>query len=622
MKNNISDAAKRNILTLFNVALPGALLDFHTVNSYAIRLGYLVHPDACTAETLAWLKCQMINYNSTFYKSWNDVTSKTRLELAIDQILHYATTYGTGFTSPCVYMPNDGEDIPQFEYDKFKVIMPATYDEVFERVMTMLNSGIALKPETVEILCTYIREYADSVDSVAFTNQFNIDEVNNKEARIVLYDMFKMSPKDKFELIRYMVYKATNSAVVIKDRATLNKIRNNSAAFDFRCLNAEQLKELASIFYRYKDIILMFKNPTNSKVINKIRRMATKYHTPMTVGYWEQFINNPGGYEETYEKSAELTNFKIVTLLQAINEKCMIGYGDKKMYLIRNGKCFVKPNEQVSNKVATMYVDAFRALQDRLIENLRQKAGAVRLPKGLNLVCPTSEKNFIGNIPLGSSFDMGEHSIVGIHWDNQCGTYDFDLHYSGVDGTNIGWCASYYRSRFLNDRTSHNVIYSGDVTYPDPEATELMYMAKDIPNGIINACRYSGTPDSQFKFFFATEDLADKKVYNYMVDPTKINVETMVTSKIRETLLGVVADGRFYFSDIQTGDGRIPTNRTASATDFYNIFVRKANAAIDLKYILEQAGFIILNDDEEAVDDIKVYNLQELSKDTIINLFA
>ena len=100
------------LIKLFNVALVENIVSkdmFKTVNQLASRVGYFVHPDVCNEFVLAFLKEQTINPNATFYKNWEDVTSKTRLELALDQVFHYLTTYGTDFALGNGYVSNDGE---------------------------------------------------------------------------------------------------------------------------------------------------------------------------------------------------------------------------------------------------------------------------------------------------------------------------------------------------------------------------------------------------------------------------------------------------------------------------------------------------------------------------------
>ena len=81
------------LIGMFNAALSNEKrLDFNMVNNEAMKRGFIVHPDACTQSVLDYLKTLDINVNATFYKEWSDILSKSRFELFIDQIIHYATT--------------------------------------------------------------------------------------------------------------------------------------------------------------------------------------------------------------------------------------------------------------------------------------------------------------------------------------------------------------------------------------------------------------------------------------------------------------------------------------------------------------------------------------------------
>ena len=110
------------LIKLFNVALVENIPSndmFKTVNQLAAQVGYFVHPDVCNESVLAFLKDQTINLNATFYKNWQDVISKTRLELALDQVFHYLTTYGTSFSFGNGYVPNDEENnAPAIEFKR------------------------------------------------------------------------------------------------------------------------------------------------------------------------------------------------------------------------------------------------------------------------------------------------------------------------------------------------------------------------------------------------------------------------------------------------------------------------------------------------------------------------
>lgn len=72
-------------------------VNYVEINNIAIKHGFLVPKELC----YEWLKILLYdlpeNYNSTFYKSWKSVTEKSRLELLLDQMIHYASTYGTNY---------------------------------------------------------------------------------------------------------------------------------------------------------------------------------------------------------------------------------------------------------------------------------------------------------------------------------------------------------------------------------------------------------------------------------------------------------------------------------------------------------------------------------------------
>ena len=88
------------LVKLFNMSIedPKSTVDYVTLNNAAMQVGYIVHPLAANTATKQFIQSVKGNINSTFYKNWEDITSKTRFELFIDQILHYVTTYGSNFT--------------------------------------------------------------------------------------------------------------------------------------------------------------------------------------------------------------------------------------------------------------------------------------------------------------------------------------------------------------------------------------------------------------------------------------------------------------------------------------------------------------------------------------------
>lgn len=64
-------------------------VNYVEINNIAIKHGFLVPKELC----YEWLEILLAdlpeNYNSTFYKSWKSVVEKSRLELLLDQMIHY-----------------------------------------------------------------------------------------------------------------------------------------------------------------------------------------------------------------------------------------------------------------------------------------------------------------------------------------------------------------------------------------------------------------------------------------------------------------------------------------------------------------------------------------------------
>lgn len=634
------------LITMFNVmpkADESTKRSFEEVNAESAKYGWIIHPDCCSTIALNWVKKEAkTNYNKTFYAKWEDITSKTRFELLIDQLRHYASTYGTDFTQGNGYVPNQNADV-EIPYNSFKVIMPATDQEIYDRCVKMLQSGIALESETLNVIIEYITEN-DRFEKYGL----DIDSVKNKEAIIMLMDKTGKFCKDPFNMIRYFVFKATGKAMLIKDKRTIQTIKENANKVDFTKLTDEQRHALASIFYRFKPLFLAFKQAknastsvfkneafkkaaaklkasvsgkeSNASVINQIRRLAVTDHKPFHAGFWETVIAEKKDLSVLTSKLAanEITNYKKITLMQAILAKLQNASG--KMYVIRNGKMWVKENCKANDQSMTSYLmSVYHELERSLVDSLKAKACTVRYPKNVNLTVPTSEKNFIGNYPFGTSVDMGDsHNVVGIYWRNEWGTRDFDLHMYDLEGHSYGW-----NSSFTNKNNS--IIFSGDITNAEPEATELFYISSNAPDGKISVSQYNGNPKSQFKLFIAKEDMKSKLSSNgyrrtsgaVMCDPNNVLAEFIIPiDNERDKQCALIVDNKVFLMDLTQGGGRVP-NHKYSAVYLENL-KNKCRTFIDLKPILMKAGFTFVEDEDADVE----LDLTQLSKDTLIDLFA
>ena len=619
-----------DLVKLFNISIEDSRneVDYVTLNNSAMQVGYIVHPDACNLATQQFIQSISGNVNSTFYQNWEDVTSKTRFELFIDQLLHYVTTYGTDFACEGNgYVPNTTPVGPVYIslFKDYKVIMPCTEEDVYNRCMDMLTSGIAMKQATIETIVDYVVEYVTENDLLT-TGEFDIDDIANREALTLLCDELGIAPNKKFDLFRYIMYKTTGSTLIIKNKPTINAIIRSNTQFDFNTLSDRQLIGLASIFYRFKPLFLAFKKTCtggayystpitsrNAHVINKIRRMAPKYHTPLAESVMTTMLGKARDSTVISETAAQMNTFQIVRLMNTIIER-LNRTDEKAMYIVRNGKMFVKDAKSYDGMI-TYYATVFNILKNELVSRLSEKATYVKYPKNMVLACPTSEKNFVGDLPFGTYMDLQDSdSFIGIYWKEECGTHDFDLSVLNIDGIKVGWDSRYYSD-------NQDVVYSGDMTSARPEATEIMLFKKGATDGSVMVNRYNGRDGSKFRFFGGVEPNM-KLRRNYMVDPNFIKFSADVVSDTVEQTIGLLNDGRFYVMALGSGNSIVSFHKGSKQNERYYASVLKAQSYLKLNYILSAAGFIDVDSVEELPKDAQILDLTQMSRDTLINLFS
>lgn len=598
------------LIKMFHVALSDEKkVDFKTLNEKAILSGYIVHPDACTESVLEFIEQQYTDPNSTFYKTWEDITSKNRLELFIDQIVHYASTYGTDFTDT-PYIPNNREsDIPDLK--NYKLILPITRKELIKKCVDTLSSKIALKSETVMILCDFLCE--EKIDT------YIIDSLANKEA--ICYLCFKLNflPKDKFNLFRYIIYQTTGSLLIIKNKELIDKIAYSPNKFDFNVLSEEQLIVLSSIFFRFKELFLAFKKRSiygketnNAPIINKLRRLAKKHHQPLKESIWNHiFSGNPEDALYITSHIEELSTFKIVSLMQL----CLIKLQEPEnnLYLIRNQKIFLR--EGYKPHVSKKYVkDLYTFLNKELISRISKKLSSFdhkftfKSSPYFHVSCPTSEKNFIGNYPFGTYYDLSNHNYICCYWRNEWGVNDLDLSFCDARGFKIGWNAEY---------NENGLLYSGDMTTANPEATEIIYFSKEPVKGIVKVNEFSGNEKYSFRMLFGQEEIKDLK-RNYMIDPNSIKFSVDIDSAYNENIIGIVGNNRFILSNINSGNA-IVSKVDPNGEKLMNSLLLKTCSSIPLDGILREAGAKEVDVSyKESVD----LDLTQLNKDDLIKLFS
>ena len=215
-------------------------------------------------------------------------------------------------------------------------------------------------------------------------------------------------------------------------------------------------------------------------------------------------------------------------------------------YVIRNGKAWYKGT--INRKVLPVILNELLLV----IVNKVPKDKKVFLPKGIELAMPMSEKNFIGDIPLGSYVQCNDkNTMIGIYWRNEWGARDLDLHVKTIDGKLFGWNTNF---------NSGDITYSGDMTNAEPEATEIMWFKEKPIDSIIHVIRYTDNPIYKMRMFIAQEETTDF-VRGYMVDPNNVIYQSEITVENKSDItLGFFKEGKFYFHSCYVGNGNIPSD--------------------------------------------------------------
>jgi len=561
--------------------------------------------------------------NSSFHKSWKKIKEAGIEQLVFEQIVHYITTYGfekLGVYNPdSVYIPNEKLEIPHIDIDNINltVINGYTRAELKDKLLKLLSSGIALEKETI-----------NNVVDVALwleINEQDIGSIRNKEASIILYDNLNIVPANSIEFLRYIIYKSIEKTLIIKSKEVISEIKSKKNVgiiklFD-NYINIHGIEKLSEIFYRFKPIFLAFKtNPGLNKHINKIRRLAVKYHKPMREDYLNEITAKIKKGDPINERmlESELNRVNIFRKIRLANAlKFRTKYADAILYKIRNGKSYAKEfhfdNKEAADKVLSIVIDSIAIDIEGKVYGKK-----IYIPEYMNYALPATEKQFTGNFPSGSSVSLSGDMVFGINWKNVGkDRIDLDLSLMSAD-MKIGWDAFWRKE-------NSSILFSGDMTDATGEngASELFYI-KPIKNValIVFVNFYNFRSDLEVPFKILVAKKSDNTFgKNYMVDPNDVISIASSTINKKQKMLGIVIveDGKcmFHFAEAYLGKSITSTNLDYANNARKYLFNYHRNA-LGLGEILERAGAKIVKDKECDIN----LSPWDLEKDTIINLLT
>lgn len=560
--------------------------------------------------------------NQTFHKSWAKVRDASLEQLVIEQLLHYFTTYGFEalgiYEQNAVYVPGEQLNVPDLHDDiRLVVIRGYTRSEMKEKLLVLLASGVALHEETINDVLEVARFVGLSDEE--------IDQVRNKEVKAALYDALGRIPSNPTEFLRYVVYRATNKMLLIKNSASITAIKERDnldivSSFD-RYEQEFGLTRLAEIFYRFKPLFLAFR--TNSQLkqtINKIRRLAERHHQPMPEDplstVTAQLRHGQPALSDPFSQALETASlFRKIRLAYAL--KFRTTDADAIVYRIRNGTSYATTFD-FSNQADAK--EAYEVVLQSLTSDIARNVAGKKLfiPEGIHYGLPATEKQFTGHLPSGTSVKLTEDMVVGTHWENVSGhRIDLDLSLISPEVGKIGWDGS-YRSG------TNDILFSGDMTdAPQPQgASELFYMsqqARGIFLLVVNYFNFHPEREVPFKILVAHEKPGDPTTH-YTVDPNNIVALSRTTMNVKQKTLGMlVADETsctFYFAESNMGGSR--SARGGGYTELARKYLLHFYTnTIVLNDVLVAAGAKLVETTAEADIDLSP---ESIDKTTILNL--
>ena len=571
--------------------------------------------------------------NRGFYKSFETVADSTPQKILANKILHYMSTYGFEilgiFDRELVYIPNDALELPE-DAKPVKIFVVNAIDaaEIKSRVNNLIQSGAALAEETVN----------DLVTAVKFLGiKFKIDDVPNKEFAIRLCELLNILPEDPVQFLRCMIYIATDSTLLIKDAEKISAIKSSEKNFDeyfARYIEQNGIKKLASIFHRFKPLWLAFKSHSDylRGTINKMRKLADRYHKPLTPKFLEQVTSAKKiNIEQLKRELDKITTFRKVSLANAIIYRDAAP--ENIIYNIRNGKIFADDYR------GDLKFDAKKILDeiiDSIVEDIKPNVDGkkIYIPERFNYAVPVSEKKFVGNIPYGSSYTFEKNSVViGVHWfnivhENREVRTDLDLHLNS-EKIDIGWQNDFNDRNFINTK-ERKIIFSGDMTDAPIDkggATEAFFVGESITDEMfmVNLNYYNRLPFIGVPFKLVLADVTQENIdRKYLLDAHEIAFCVPSEISSGEMFLGFLSSDelgskKFYFFSRNMGN-RIVARTTDVTKKINSAMQTTAENFLSLNEILTRAGAIL---DDVTISDCDI-NLDpaEVTKDILLALLS
>lgn len=538
--------------------------------------------------------------NSTFYKRFSDVESRSELQLRFEQLAHYMSTYGQGYvgTEGHIYEPEFLKDVDMDVKHQLVYIDVITKDELANKVKTMLTSGIALSGDTQHNLMTIINEAKLDVDYV--------DKIANREFMCRLCEVEGLLPKNFDEFTRYLIYLTTGSTLLIKSKQTYQVVDgqlsfNSLPESRFNAyVKAFGITQVAKNITRYRKLYLIFRkhfSKSGKSELNKALKLSKKLYIPRKQSPLENVFD--ADFDEVAKAAKKAPIFKLIKIYNAVSQ--VNPQATARYFKIRNGKSYLKTDDFVDKVKMSKTTYLHNLLASILQERLGSKQDKVfYIPKGVNYAVPTSAKDFVGSLPYMSKYRFtGKKLSVGIAWEQSA---DLDLHAMTLDGQHVGWNSSF---------TGNGITFSGDMTQLNRYGYAAEFLEidpKKLTEPIIVTASYFNSRDKTVKFdVFSTGAPIDKSLNQGVAtqidgDSVLFHDEVSENDNSSKTLAVIIPsdDGGcdVVYTAINYGNVHVPSVSNATK-ELIKVLKNQANNTLMLQELIALLGGQVVSDKEE-----------------------
>jgi hypothetical protein len=528
--------AQRAALALFNVLVA----DAQELDVRHAKYGFVTNFKPSRAQ-LELLRATFKPINLTTLFSLTEATGDPDT-LLMKQILHYIEVYG--LDEPGLFKL----EVEGGKSTVIRFVKAATVAQLTELVAGLINTNAPIAD--VAPVALLVRELKVAYD---------VRTLANRELRVLLFNPLTDVFETGDDAVRWLCWRATMSALLIKDPATVAAVgafagpTENHAAI--QALLAAHTEKLAQVFNRHKRLLVPLKaaGPEARRLINRISHLSKSAHVPMETSPAKTVIARAAlGQSVDLARTSLRDKFRYLNLI----EYKLLGL-PTDAFNIRNGKVWTALERPILDPahLTRLKGQVLSALTDALAPLRGQ---GILLDEHVDYGLPISRKQALGNLPYGTTLSVARDRRIsfGIYWRNEWGASDLDLSAIDDSGERIGWgrAVSYGRE---------DVTFSGDVTDARNGACEFFTVDPSVAvrRGLmVNIFRGNETAQAEIIAGYPTmsgphgRDAASKVAESWQ-DQTLLREKVDLKSK--QTLLGFIRGDRFVLYSGRLGSSRV-----------------------------------------------------------------